>query len=155
MTYSDVCYKPLIVRSQATNGTDFHVDLNLYEPGYDTVTIQLKDFTLSISDVIEVDSGTEIVVHADLGQKLYDTNQQRSFLGAGCHNSITLLPLAVQPIIPLSSIPNGRYRFQMKDMHGNAKTFVNSSNATVSPGIIYVFQLTYTKSSTKKAQYML
>ena len=157
------CIRSLIVRSPAgSSPVDFNVNLNIEAKDYDKVMIQLLSVNIdqNNSGSFPYDSTNEInsksfSVECSLGQIIFDTNGKRSYLGTV--NINRELKRAVhydgitQPLIELSSVPNGQYNFQLKDKDGVVPTIDDGTDVSIQ-GITYVFQLYLMKNEIKTKQ---
>jgi len=157
------CIRSLIVRSPVgSSPVDFNVNLNIEAKDYDKVMIQLLsvNFDQNNSGTFPVDSTNQIhnksfSVESNMGQLIFDTNGKRSYLGSVNVNREQKRPVhydgITQPLIELSSIPNGQYNFQLKDKDGVVPTISDGTDTSIQ-GITYVFQLYLMKNEIKTKQ---
>ena len=165
MTYKEECIRPLIIRSPTGQSpVDFNVNLQLHEPGYDKVTIQLLGVCIDEIATSEFPIGEPrhrtLFVESNMGQMLFDTGHKRSFLGVCnvCKENIRPMHFdeVRQPVIELASIPNGIFNFSLRDVDGVLPDITDDAgNPPAIQGLTLVFQLVFSKSLTKKTQYML
>ena len=162
MTYKEECIRPLIIRSPTGQSpVDFNVNLQLHEPGYDKVTIQLFgvgiDEQAAGSFPVNEPRHRSLFVESDMGQMLFDTGNKRSFLGVCnvCRENIQPMHFdeVRQPVIELASIPNGNFNFSLRDKNGALPVIIDGADQAIT-GLTLVFQLVFSKSLTKKTQYL-
>lgn len=156
------CIRSLIVRSPpGSSPVDFNVNINVEAKDYDKVMIQLLSVNIDQQRNGEFPVQSENIlqevmfVESNMGQMVFDTNGKRSFLGTCnvCREQFrpTHYDGITQPLIELSSIPNGQYNFQLKDKDGVIPTIDDGSDTAIL-GLTLVFQLYLMKNEIKTKQ---
>lgn len=157
------CVRSLIIRSPSgSSPVDFNVNLNIEAKDYDKIHLQLlsvnfdqeKDGSFPVDSTVQKKTNC-FFVESNMGQMVFDTNQKRTFLGTVNvlreFNNPTTTDSTSNPIIELSSIPNGNYNFTLKDINGLIVLIDDGTDISLK-AVTYVFQVYLSKNEIKRNQ---
>ncbi len=145
--------RTIIVQSTDVNSPfDFDAEILMYEANSKYCYLRLKDVLIeetSNQAVPQAARNRIFFVKSSMGQKVYNTNKNRDFLGCFSVNKNTsqigelnsYYKTAENPLLELSSMPKGTYNFKVVDKDDLVINSSNGNGSIVATKCVLIFEV--------------